>query len=141
MTVTETKLRLSCERFQDFIDITRGVAYNRLHNWRCTMGRINAGILSATFVALLVITTPSLAQENEHKEKSTPKTCYATGTKEKGGIWAKCADGVWEAHIPSFVDDEEGKQKPEFAAVRLTAARYAEFQKGSKTFSITTTFF
>ena len=76
------------------------------------MGRINAGSMSVTFVALLVITMPMLAQENEHnehKEKSAPKTCYATGTKEKGGIWAKCADGVWEAHIPRFVDDEEGK--------------------------------
>ena len=101
------------------------------------MGRINVGTMSVTFVALLVMTMPTFAQENEHnehKEKSTPKTCYAMGTKEKGSIWAKCADGVWEAHIPRFVDEEEGKEKPEFAAVRLTAARYAEFQKGTKDF-------
>lgn len=98
------------------------------------MGRINAGIMSVTFVALLAITMPTLAQENEHKEKAASTPCYEAATKEKGGVWAKCADGVWEAHIPRFVDEEEGKDKPEFAAVRLTAARYAEFQKGFKGF-------
>jgi hypothetical protein len=43
------------------------------------------------------------------------------------------ADGIWEAKIPRFVDEDEG-DKPEFGVVRLTAATYAEFQKEPKEF-------
>jgi hypothetical protein len=95
------------------------------------MGRINAGILSVTVVALLALTMPTLAQENEHKEKPASTSSAAMA---KHSIWKEKGDGVWEAYIPRFADDEEGKEKPEFAAVRLTADRYAEFQKGSRDF-------
>ena len=43
------------------------------------------------------------------------------------------ADGVWEAYIPTF-DDKDEEVKPEFAVIRLTAAKYQEFEQGGKAF-------
>src|ERR1700686_1693208 len=98
------------------------------------MGRINAEIVSVTFLAFLVMSMPTLAQESTQKEKPAPTTSAATATKEKHGSWKQRADGIWEAKIPRFADDDEGDIKPEFGVVRLTAARYAEFRKEPKEF-------
>lgn len=98
------------------------------------MGRFNSGMVSVTFLTLLTITTTTLAQESAQKQKPAPATSAAQGTKAKHSIWTEKAEGIWEAMIPRFVGDDEGDIKPEFAVVRLTAAKYAEFQKEPKEF-------
>jgi hypothetical protein len=92
--------------------------YTRLHNWRCAMRRIKTNVVSV--LLLLVMSMPAFAQDSALEQKS-------------GGIWKKIADGVWVAKVPRFSDHEE-EVKPEFAVLRLTAARYAEFQKDPKGF-------
>ena len=84
------------------------------------MRRIKTEFVSATCLLLLVMSMPAFAQESAQEQKP-------------GGIWKNVADGVWAAKVPRFVDQEE-EVKPEFAVLRLTAARYAEFQKDPKGF-------
>lgn len=83
------------------------------------MGRIKTEIVSVTCLLLLVMSMAAFAPES---------------AQEKSGIWKKVADGVWAANVPRFPDAAEEAVKPEFAVLRLTAARYTEFQKNPKGF-------
>ncbi len=95
------------------------------------MGPINAGFMRVTCLALLAMSMIAYAQESAQKQNTAPaKTEMAT--KVKRAVWNKVGDGVWEAKVPRFSNDDEGKYKPEFAIVRLTAEKYEEFQKSKK---------
>jgi hypothetical protein len=93
------------------------------------MGRLKSAILSVTCLALLGLSLPVIAQESTQQEKPASLTT----TKTKHGIWKQVADGIWEAYIPKFSDDDE-KTKPEFAVLRLTSTTFAEFQKDKVAF-------
>lgn len=95
------------------------------------MGRLKSAVLGVTSVTLLGIALPTLAQEAAQQSNPAPSTTSKTMSR---GPWKKVADGVWKAHIARFYDKKEGKEKPEFAVIRLTAANYAEFQKDHKKF-------
>jgi hypothetical protein len=45
------------------------------------------------------------------------------------GPWKKVGDGVWAVKVPKFPQDKKERVRPEFAVLRLSEARYAEFQK------------
>lgn len=93
------------------------------------MGRIKFAVLSVACLALLGLSLPVIAQESTQQEKPASSTT----TKTRHGIWKQVADGIWEAYIPRFSDDDE-KIKPEFAVLRLTSSTVAEFQKDHEGF-------
>jgi len=93
------------------------------------MGRIRAEIVSVACLALLAVGLPAGAQSAQEM-----KPAPASAAKpERRGIWVKVEDGIWKASIPRFSDKEE-EVKPEFAVVRLAAAKYEELQKDPKKF-------
>jgi len=85
------------------------------------VGRFKGEILSVTCLALLGLCVPLIAQENAQQEKPASSS---TTTKKTHGIWKAVADGIWEAKVPRFSDDQ-----PEFAVLRLTEDSYGEFKK------------
>jgi len=75
---------------------------------------------------------PTSARKARQREAGSA-TSASYGHKEKHGPWTKLADGIWEAKIPRFVDNDE-EYKPEFGVVRLNAATYCDFRKSPAEF-------
>jgi len=86
------------------------------------MSRRKTDMFTILCVALLAVSLPVLAQESAQQTSASPTT---TATAK----WEKVADGIWAVKIPRFPEDKKEDVKPEFAVLRLSEARYDEFQK------------
>lgn len=83
-------------------------------------------LLSATLAVSFRMLAQESAQPGDQRKNLPTKE---TDSNKKTYDWRKVADGIWEAHISPFPHSENAKWEPEFAVVRLTAVRYAEFEK------------
>jgi len=95
------------------------------------MGRIKVVLLGIAYLGLLVSITPVTAQESANEQKSPAKS---TATTKQINPWNKVADGIWKVSISGFPYSKEEESNPEFALLRLSSARYVEFQKNAKDF-------
>lgn len=100
------------------------------------MGRFKYGVISVTFLSLLLWSMPLLAQENAKAGDEQKPASHKISSKAKTYDWKKIDEGIWEAHISRFPHDKNEKEKPEFAILRLSSQRYQEFQKERKEFLI-----
>lgn len=87
------------------------------------MSPCKTAILAAICLALLVARLPVFAQDAQ------PAAAPTTAATTQAGAWGEVADGIWAVKVPRFPEDKKEKVKPEFAVLRLSEARYDEFQK------------
>lgn len=94
------------------------------------MGHFKAVFLRVICLAL-VLNIPALAQEAAATQKPAASK---TSSRYNYGPWKKVAEGIWKANISRFPNASGQPKNPEFAVVRLSSARYDEFQQNRKGF-------